>query len=118
MSESIYKNNELENEVCSNMSYFWYSDVMIILTCKMCLAGSSQHWMALWRTLFDGALSKPIVSLSFPTPFLIKILIDLLQVQVKPTMIYWKFCKKFGWMILSQHPMVLMMQILIKLPKI
>ena len=27
MSESIYENNELENEVSSNMSYFWYSDV-------------------------------------------------------------------------------------------
>ena len=26
MSESIYKNNELENEVSSDMSYFWYSD--------------------------------------------------------------------------------------------
>ena len=27
MSESIYKSNELENEVSSDMSYFWYSDV-------------------------------------------------------------------------------------------
>ena len=27
MSESIYKNNELENEVSLDMSYFWYSDV-------------------------------------------------------------------------------------------
>ena len=27
MSESISKSNELENEVSSNMSYFWYSDV-------------------------------------------------------------------------------------------
>jgi hypothetical protein len=26
MSESIYKNNELENEVSLYMSYFWYSD--------------------------------------------------------------------------------------------
>ena len=26
MSESIYKNNELENEVSLDMSYFWYSD--------------------------------------------------------------------------------------------
>jgi hypothetical protein len=26
MSESIYKNNELENEVILDMSYFWYSD--------------------------------------------------------------------------------------------
>ena len=26
MSESIYKNDELENEVSSDMSYFWYSD--------------------------------------------------------------------------------------------
>ena len=27
MYESIYKNNELENEVSSDMSYFWYSDI-------------------------------------------------------------------------------------------
>jgi hypothetical protein len=27
MSESIYKNNEVENEVSLDMSYFWYSDV-------------------------------------------------------------------------------------------
>ena len=26
MSESIYKNNELENEMTLYMSYFWYSD--------------------------------------------------------------------------------------------
>ena len=26
MSESIYKNDELENEVSLDMSYFWYSD--------------------------------------------------------------------------------------------
>ena len=26
MSESIYKNDELKNEVNSDMSYFWYSD--------------------------------------------------------------------------------------------
>ena len=26
MSESISKNNELENEVSLDMSYFWYSD--------------------------------------------------------------------------------------------
>jgi hypothetical protein len=26
MSESMYKNNELENEVILDMSYFWYSD--------------------------------------------------------------------------------------------
>ena len=30
MSESIYKNNELENEVSLDMSYFWYSDVAAI----------------------------------------------------------------------------------------
>ena len=29
MSESIYKDNELENEVSSDMSYFWNSDVHI-----------------------------------------------------------------------------------------
>ena len=27
MSESIYKNDELENEMSLDMSYFWYSDV-------------------------------------------------------------------------------------------
>ena len=27
MSESIYKNNELENEVSLDMSYFWYPDI-------------------------------------------------------------------------------------------
>ena len=27
MYEPIYKNNELENEVSSDMSYFWYSDI-------------------------------------------------------------------------------------------
>ena len=26
MYESIYKNNELENELSLDMSYFWYSD--------------------------------------------------------------------------------------------
>ena len=91
--------------------------LMIIHTCTMCLAGSSQHPMALGRTLFDNASSKLIVSLSCPMSFLVKILTGLLPVQVKPLMIYWKFCKKFDWMILSQHPWVLMMQILIKLPR-
>ena len=28
MYESISKNNELENEMTLNMSYFWYSDVI------------------------------------------------------------------------------------------
>ena len=28
MSESMYKNNELINEVSSDMSCFWYSDVV------------------------------------------------------------------------------------------
>ena len=27
MYESISKNNELENEVSLDMSYFWYSDI-------------------------------------------------------------------------------------------
>ena len=31
MSESICKNDELENEVSSDMSYFWYSDVVWLL---------------------------------------------------------------------------------------
>ena len=30
MSESIFKNDELENEMSSDMSYFWYSDVHTI----------------------------------------------------------------------------------------
>ena len=29
MYESNYKNNELENEVSLDMSYFWYSDVLM-----------------------------------------------------------------------------------------
>ena len=29
MSESIYKNDELENEMTLDMSYFWYSDVAV-----------------------------------------------------------------------------------------
>ena len=29
MYESISKNNELENEMTLDMSYFWYSDVII-----------------------------------------------------------------------------------------
>ena len=29
MSESIYKNDELENEVSLDMSYFWYSDNIV-----------------------------------------------------------------------------------------
>ena len=28
MSESISKNNELENEMTLDMSFFWYSDVV------------------------------------------------------------------------------------------
>ena len=31
MYESIYKNNELENEVSLDMSYFWYSDGYVYL---------------------------------------------------------------------------------------
>ena len=33
MSESIYKNIELENEVSPDMSFFWYSDVHWGLLC-------------------------------------------------------------------------------------
>jgi hypothetical protein len=29
MYESIYKNNEVENEVSLDMSYFWYSDAIM-----------------------------------------------------------------------------------------
>jgi hypothetical protein len=29
MYESIYKNNEVENEVTLDMSYFWYSDAVL-----------------------------------------------------------------------------------------
>jgi hypothetical protein len=32
MYESIYKNNEVENEVSLDMSYFWYSDEAIRVT--------------------------------------------------------------------------------------
>jgi hypothetical protein len=31
MYESIYKNNEVENEVSLDMSYFWYSDDVMCL---------------------------------------------------------------------------------------
>ena len=31
MYESISKNNELENEMTLDMSYFWYSDVIILV---------------------------------------------------------------------------------------
>ena len=31
MSESISKNNELENEMTLDMSYFWYSDVVDVV---------------------------------------------------------------------------------------
>ena len=30
MYESVYKNDELENEVSLDMSYFWYSDIVIV----------------------------------------------------------------------------------------
>ena len=32
MSESISKNNELENEMTLDMSYFWYSDAPLLKT--------------------------------------------------------------------------------------
>ena len=35
MYESISKNNELENEISLDMSYFWYSDVYNPLTKKV-----------------------------------------------------------------------------------
>ena len=34
MYESISKNNELENEMTLDMSYFWYSDVLTHKFCK------------------------------------------------------------------------------------
>ena len=36
MYESISKNNELENEMTLDMSYFWYSDVGYWL-CRVCI---------------------------------------------------------------------------------
>ena len=41
MYESIYKNNELENEVSLDMSYFWYSDVFYAAKwqTRVCLQG-------------------------------------------------------------------------------
>jgi DDE superfamily endonuclease len=57
--------------------------LMIILTCTTCLAGSSQHQIALKRKLLNSASSKQIVSLPCPISFLIKILINQLPVQVK-----------------------------------
>ena len=47
MSESISKNNDLENEVSLDMSYFWYSDVTMssntnnILTLYWAIKGST-----------------------------------------------------------------------------
>ena len=38
MYESIYKNKELENEVSLDMSYFWYSDV-VVTSCMAMLVG-------------------------------------------------------------------------------
>ena len=37
MSKSIYMNNELENEVSSDMSYFWYSDDVVTWPSKAIL---------------------------------------------------------------------------------
>jgi hypothetical protein len=45
MYESIYKKNELENEVSLNMSYFWCSDV------------PSAKALELWKTICFGIQS-------------------------------------------------------------
>ena len=44
MSELIYKNNELENEVSSDMSYFWYSDI-------------GRSWLVLTPGVIDSQLT-------------------------------------------------------------
>jgi hypothetical protein len=51
MSESIYKNNELENKVSSDMSYFGYSDVPTLYStdyelenCKWLILSSDSMW--------------------------------------------------------------------------
>ena len=40
MPESIYKNNELENEVSLDMSYFWHSDVSAFF----CIISPTLKW--------------------------------------------------------------------------
>ena len=45
MSELIYKNNELENEVSLDMSYFWYSDGTYTLICIWTLTGGFICWI-------------------------------------------------------------------------
>ena len=37
MYESISKNNELENEMTLDMTYFWYSDEVPGVLCNCCL---------------------------------------------------------------------------------
>ena len=47
MYESISKNNELENEVSSDMSYFWYSDdIQKQLWCILPFILKKNHWFA------------------------------------------------------------------------
>ena len=56
MYESISKNNELENEMTLDMSYFWYSDVVdccrimmsrtMIASIGECRVGQTQHGTA------------------------------------------------------------------------
>jgi hypothetical protein len=57
MSELIYKNNELENEVSLDMSYFWYSGVyrLALLQCslKLNLIYFYDVWMLFKRLIFE-----------------------------------------------------------------
>ena len=43
MYESISKNNELENEMTLDMSYFWYSDVVSLERLNVKISGIPLH---------------------------------------------------------------------------
>ena len=54
MYESIYMNNELENEVSLDMSYFWYSDVPLLPECSSSPFNfMGYHLMILFRSSYD-----------------------------------------------------------------
>ena len=47
MSESISNNNELENEMTLDMSYFWYSDAVLhglVTDCNTPQWSFEYHW--------------------------------------------------------------------------
>jgi hypothetical protein len=64
MYESIYKNNEVENEVSLDMSYFWYSDECmvsssVLLGCQSSSVSSSdERGVILWLCLMAFLIVK------------------------------------------------------------